>query len=488
MSNSVPPSGPPPTAPVAPAASAPIRTTLLPTPETPALTQGQTVSARVVANANNQLVLQTDKGRVTVQSPTPLPVGTAVTLQVNPGGPPAQITIQLLTGTPNGAGAAPAPQGAASTGAPGNPTAANPVTTQVTQGSVLQATVTATRGNPAAQATASNPQSAEAPAGSPATPTTSVPSSATLQNGASVTLRILAAVPPAGVLQPTAATGSNLQLTATITGHTPAGNPIASVDGADLTLAVTSPLPIGSRLSLELLSLQPAQPALRTSGSPVPSPVDPWQTLREVLAILQSGDAGMSRQAVEVLLPTVGPRLAPGMLFFLSAILTGDVRRVLGDDAHRLLSRSAPGLLDRLSGELSQMQRLASESPGPDWRSFFIPINTSAGLEQVRFHLHKGDDEAAGGDDRTGVRFVIEVNMSRLGAFQFDGFARRDQVDLVVKTHNELPQSMQDDIRGIYTNTLSAMGFAGSVAFRVTPSFDTAPVESTLDRRSDMSV
>jgi hypothetical protein len=47
---------------------------------------------------------------------------------------------------------------------------------------------------------------------------------------------------------------------------------------------------------------------------------------------------------------------------------------------------------------------------------------------------------------------------------------------------------MQDDIRGIYTNTLSAMGYAGNVAFRVTPSFDTAPVESMLNQRSDVSV
>ncbi len=477
MSNSVPPSGPPPTAPVAPAASAPIRTTVLPAPNTPTLTQGQTLSARVVANTNNQLVLQTDQGRITVQSPTPLPVGTPVTLQVNGAGPPQQITIQLQTGTPNGPAATLQNQASAP--------AANPVTTQVTQGSVLQATVTAARENPATPAPGNTGQSAASSGGSPSASTTASPLPPTLQNGASLTVRILAAAPPAGVLPPVAATGNNALLTATITGHTPAGNPIALIDGVELTLVATSPLPVGSRLSLELLTLQPA---LRTSGTSLPAPVDPWQTLREVMAILQSGDAGMTRQAVEVMLPTVGPRLAPGMLFFLSAILTGDIRRVLGDDAHRLLSRSAPGLMDRLSGELSQMQRLAGDSTSPDWRSFFIPINTGSGLEQVRFHLHKGDDGSADGDDQKGVRFVIEVNMSRLGAFQFDGFARRDQVDLVVKTHSALPQGMQDDIRSIYTDTLSAMGFAGNVAFRATPSFDTAPVESTLDQRSDVSV
>lgn len=480
MSNSVPPSGPPPTAPVAPAASAPIRTTVLPTPNTPTLTQGQTLSARVVANPNNQLVLQTDQGRITVQSPTPLPVGTAVTLQVNGAGPPQQITIQLQPGTPNGTAATLLSQTSATAGNASTPAAANPVTTQITQGSVLQATVTAARENSAtantAQATTSNTAAASASAASLPQP---------LHSGTTLTLRILAAAPPAGVLQPATAGGNNALLTATITGHTPTGNPIAQVGGVELTLAATLPLPVGSRLSLELLTLQPA---FRTGGTPVPAPVDPWQTLREVMAILQSGDAGMTRQAIEVMLPTVGPRLAPGMLFFLSAILTGDVRRVLGDDAHRLLSRSAPGLLDRLSGELSQMQRLAGESAGPDWRSFFIPINTGTGLEQVRFHLHKGDDDAADSEDHAGVRFVIEVNMSRLGAFQFDGFARREQVDLVVKTHSELPQTMQEDIRGIYTNTLSAMGFSGNVAFRVTPSFDTAPVESTLDQRSDVSV
>jgi|GEM_PF-1665795 len=484
MSNSVPPSGPSPAAPVAPAASTPIRTTVLPTSETPALSQGQTLSARVVSNINNQFVLQTDQGRISVQSPTPLPVGTTVTLQVNDAGPPLQITIQVQTGTPNGAGATPQGQTAAPTGNAAAPAAANPVITQITQGSVLQATVTGTRENPATQATTSNTQS-NASSSAASGSTTAAPATAAFPSGSALTLRVLAAAPPAGVLQPAVATGGNALLTATITGHTPAGNPIASVDGAEFTLAATSPLPVGSRLSLELLTLQPA---LRTSGNPLPGPVDPWQTLREVMAILQSGDAGMTRQAVEVMLPTVGPRLAPGMLFFLSAILTGDVRRVLGDDAHRLLSRSAPNVLDRLTGELSQMQRLTGDSAGPDWRSFFIPISTGAGLEQVRFHLHKGDDETADSDSQSGVRFVIEVNMSRLGAFQFDGFARRDQVDLVVKTHNELPQNMQGDIRSIYTNTLSAMGFAGNLAFRVTPSFDTAPVESTLDQRSDVSV
>jgi hypothetical protein len=487
MSNSVPPSGPPPPTPVTPVASAPIRATVLPTPDTPTLTQGQTLAARVVANSNNQLVLQTEQGRITVQSPTPLPVGVSVSLQVNGAGPPLQVTLQLQPGTTGGTVTPPQNQAAAatSTATTASTAAANPVTTQITQGSVLQATVTAARENSVASATANNAQSTTTSAGAPAAPNAASPATTTLQNGAALTLRILAAAPPAGVLQPAATTGGNPLLTATVIGHTPAGNPIARVDGAELTLAGTSPLPVGSRLSLELLGLQPA---LRTSGNPLPTPIDPWQTLREVMAILQSGDAGMTRQAAEVLLPTVGPRLAPGMLFFLSAILTGDIRRILGDDVQRLLSRSAPALLDRLSGELTQMQRLAGESAGPDWRSFFIPINTGNGLEQVRFHLYKGDDETADGEDRTGTRFVIEVNMSRLGAFQFDGFARRDQVDLVVKTHNELPQAMRDDIRGVYTNTLSAMGFAGNVAFRVTPSFDTSPVESTLDQRRDLSV
>ena len=482
MSNSVPPSGPSPATPVTPVATTPSRVSILPTPDTPALAQGQTLSGRIIANANSQLIVQTDQGRITVQSPTPVAVGTTVTLQVTGDGPPLQITLQLQPGASSG-GVVSQGQTAAATTGTASPEPADPVTTRIMQGSVLQATVTRTSESPAVRANGAQPATSSA---NVLSGTTSVsPSTPTLPNGAALTLRINAAAPPAGILEPATATGGTVTFTATVTGHTPAGQPIARVDGAELTLAVTSPLPVGSRLSLELLSLQPA---LRTSGNPPPAPIAPWQTLREVMAILQSGDSAMTRQAAEVLIPTVGPRLAPGMLFFLSAVLTGDVRRVLGDEAHRLLSRSAPGVLERLSGDLSQMQRLASDSTGPDWRSFFIPINTGTGLEQVRFHLYKGEDETADGDGRVGIRFVIEVNMSRLGAFQFDGFARHDQVDLVVKTHSELPDTMRNDIRGIYTNTLSAMGFAGNIAFRVTPSFDTAPVESTLDQRSDLSV
>ena len=193
MSNSVPPSGPPSTAPVAPAATAPIRTTVLPAPNTPTLTQGQTLSARVVANANNQLVLQTDQGRITVQSPTTLPVGTTVSLQVNGAGPPQQITIQLQSGAPNGTVATLQNQTSAPAGSTSTPAVANPVTTQVTQGSVLQATVTAARENSAA---ANGAQTTTSNTAAPSATTSSLPP--TLQSGTSLTLRILAAAPPAG--------------------------------------------------------------------------------------------------------------------------------------------------------------------------------------------------------------------------------------------------------------------------------------------------
>jgi hypothetical protein len=485
MSAPVPPSLPPTSA--APPASAPtvVRGTVLSLPPNVTLAQGQALAAQVVSSGNGQLVLATHLGPITVQSQASLPPGASVLLQVQAAGDAPQVSLQL----PQPTAAIPAAPTrstvpAAASSQPASPT----VTTHVTEGSIVQAVVT--RGIPPASVDAGQTQPAAAattpagtqPAGAmpPATPP--------LVAGSNLTLRVAAAAPPGSALPPAppAIQPEARLFAAMIVGHRPGGAPVASVGTSEVVLSNAPPLPAGSRVLFEMLAMRPPLPS---EPSALPSPFSGrWDTLAEALALLQRADPALARHVADSAIPNPGPKLAGSALFFLSAVFSGDIRRFLDSDAMRQLAR-APGTLGaRLSTELSQMQRPATDASGQDWRLFLVPLLTNEGLEHVRFMLHADDKEGQRQDDDAGTRFLIEADMSRLGPFQFDGLARRKHLDLVVRTLTELPPEMREEIRSIFGNTVTALGFSGTIAFRAVPKFEVSPVEQPSGRPKDLTV
>ncbi len=154
-------------------------------------------------------------------------------------------------------------------------------------------------------------------------------------------------------------------LVATVSGHQPSGAPIASGEAGDLVLSNTPSLPVGSRLLLEVLDLQ--APAVGDEpASPFSALGGRWEALSEALTTLQRVDPALAHQVAQMIVPTPGPRLAGTMLFFLSAVFSGDVRRFLGADSLRQLGRTSGALGDRLSHDIGQAQRTATDSDRAD--------------------------------------------------------------------------------------------------------------------------
>jgi hypothetical protein len=474
-----------------------VRGTVLSLPPNVALAQGQALTAQVVSSGNGQIVLATHLGPVTVQSAASLPPGTSVLLQVQAAGEAPQVSLYL----PQWGGTAPAaPARTAIPVATAPPQSAPPtVTTHVTEGSVVQAIVTRgtapavalpTQTQPSAASTApAGQQPAMAGAPPPAAAGAAPPAAAPLVAGANLTLRVLAVSPPGSELPPAAplaAQSSGRLFPATIIGQQPGGAPMAAAGTAEIVLSSAPPIAAGSRVLLELLALRP--PDAEVASALPPSFAGRWEALGDALALLQRVDPALAHHVADAMVPNAGPRLAGSALFFLSAVFSGEIRRFLDADAMRQLARAPGGLGARLSNELGQMQRTATDASGQDWRLFLVPILTDQGLEQLRFMLRKDGEEGKKQTEDAGTRFLIEADMSRLGPFQFDGLTRKKHLDLVVRTHKELPPEMREEIRGIFGNTVTALGFTGTIAFRVAPKFEISPVEQPADRPKDLTV
>jgi len=171
-------------------------------------------------------------------------------------------------------------------------------------------------------------------------------------------------------------------------------------------------------------------------------------------------------------------------------MMTGDLRRWMGEEAMRILQRSGGNLLDRLRRDIGEMQRMANEPSGQEWRSYIIPLLAGANLQQLKLFVRGEKEPENEGEQEKNrdIRFVIEVEFSKLGPFQFDGLSREKTIDLMVRNRDALSEGMHDDIRAIFANAISALGFTGSINFQRTEVFELNPTQEIHASQSGFTV
>lgn len=397
----------------------------------------------------------------------PAPAGATSPAPGAPGNPPAISQALSQAGAATGQGQAPATpapgaqvktgQAAAGVnrGGPGGGAGKGQATAQGTQASPTQ-------GAPAAQAgtgglfsvriTAFQAMTAGAAAGSA---------------GAGA----LPAPPAGGILAP----GGTLSGIAT--GATSAtGHPIVLTHAGPLVLATRTPLPPGSTVTFEVLSQTPSPAGTTEAPSthgirPQTIMTERWPALREAVTTLNAVNPAAAQQLINAVLPQPGAALGNNILFFLMALSGGDLHGWFGDGPIRALKRAKPELLTRLRDDFRQIERIARE-PG-EWRTTLIPFFNGAEIDPIRLSLRNGaeDDADDGSDNAKGTRFIIDLDLSRLGRFQLDGLVHHGEkrMDLIVRTDDALPRPIENGIRGIFQDAADVTGIKGGISFQAAP-------------------
>lgn len=431
----------------------------------------------------------------TITSPAPLPHGQTLLARVlaPPSGSAAGATVPILLA--NGQTAAlvpvnlnqPTPLPAAAgkgTLAPSPATGATsvPVNAYLQPGSTIMVEFPAIAGAPRIQGVqAVAPQSHNAQ------------NQAQLPGGTAPTVTPTA-LPAAQTILP-----SGTVVSGTITGQTPQGQPILTLSaqplvpakagspptlalppGSQVALDLPEPLPLGSRLTLQLnASGQPATllalelPATSQRAHTLSHLGAQWPGLQHALQALQ----GASPAAAQTLLQRL-PQLAnllPGLLTMLASL------RQAKDGTDPALTDSLGPLLKALgvdlSPDLNALQQLTQRQDDTPWRGMVFPYQEHPG-EQPRqggfFWRREGDDE----DPRspTATRFVVELSLSQQGSVQLDGLLTYPT--LWLKLRQTVPASA-DYVQGLQTvvaSALSAHGLSGGITVDVLASHGAFPV------------
>lgn len=531
MSTVTPPPPPPPTAPVAAPAQPPTVVVQQPPPALLSLDVGAKLDVQITgADAQGRVLVDTPLGRLALQTTTALPTTGPLQLQIQSLGTQVWLLVTAIHGKApatalRGLDALLAPtlpgqsKGAAS-GTHGPATASGPgltggaatqidgaaVPVQLTQGAALRATLL----QPAVAILGKAPLTATAAAGAaPQTPGTQPHGTHTLSNigqqgvkpssgaaprlagGAPVTLpagsvlgvRALSIQPNAGATPPplstTAPISVGARLSGVVTASSTPNQTVVQTHVGPVSVATTNALPSGTLVELEITQLprpqiSPQELAVARRLTQGIAHARHWPALDETLHTIADTQPAIAQQLVNAVLPGADANLAGNLLFFLFALRSGDVRNWLGDAPTRALERLKPALLGRLRDDFSGLSRVADDPPGSDGRLLPVPFANGPDIEQIRLWLRRHEEDEDDEDEARrgpGTRFVVDVELTRLGRLQLDGFVQdgNKHFDLIVRTERRLTDDVQNGIRQIFEGANEISGISGGLAFQAAP-------------------
>jgi hypothetical protein len=308
-----------------------------------------------------------------------------------------------------------------------------------------------------------------------------------LTTGSEVRLRLIAvaSAPGQAPAVPAAVSAGQHVIAGRIIGYTPSGNAVLNSPLGAIILQGALSVPVGTDLSVAV------EPALPTPGAALPSGslslpqlllsvARSWPSLAEAIALLRQNMNDADTLAVLSRLPQAGPKLAAGLIAAMQAIRANDAEALLGA---LVAARSGNAARDesvrKVRQEFAQVSTLAQERPGIDWRCCFIPILDDGTIRQINlfYRRDRRKDRKDGKDEKSGTRFIVEVDMSRMGPFQFDGLVREKQFDLMVRSHVALPQKFRHDITELFHEALSLGDYRGGLVFQKVKEFPVSPLE-----------
>jgi hypothetical protein len=231
----------------------------------------------------------------------------------------------------------------------------------------------------------------------------------------------------------------------------------------------------GTKLTVEFSALQSVAKPTEDAG-PLKSNVPlarEWPALKEAFKSLADASPALARRVLDEAIPRPGPKLAVQIMSYLAADRT-DARSLLGEAVATALERSGRGdILQRLDGDLKEMQRQAAVPT--DWRVAYVPFQDGGELRQLRIFSRR--EQSKDKKDRDSKRFVVEVAFSELGDVQIDGLMRKPKLELMLRTHRQIPPDLRDEIEVVFLEGCSLAGLAGRIYFQAGERFPVNPIE-----------
>lgn len=256
------------------------------------------------------------------------------------------------------------------------------------------------------------------------------------------------------------------------------GNPQVATPAGLLSLQANLDLPVGAKVALQIVS-PPELPEPEPQTDPAPP-----TPLRKGMEALKAALPQLADQ-LEKQLPSLGhPRLAFQLLALTTAARHGKAAELLQAEDGAAASALAqltgkPDILHGLDQGLSSLrQTVTVQGSGLDqWQAYVLPFMVEGREQSLRLVVRDKPEGESGPEAQRraeeGTRFLIDLDMTHLGAVQLDGLVkgRAKRFDLIIRSHIAIDEPMRLGIAEVFTRTLDGFGMAGRASFQTVPAF-----------------
>jgi len=307
------------------------------------------------------------------------------------------------------------------------------------------------------------PAPAAFPAALPIAPTAApVPA---LPQGSLVSVRVLATTPPGAPPPIDPLPAGAFAGEVAIEGDPEHQRPVLRLPGGNLRLPPTATAPAGTRLVIEFLASAPA-----TSTGRDPEAERLVKQLETAVLIQSPPDpAAAARVAAQLTdrVPAPGRKLTAAALLFLAAARHGDLGGWLEAGATQPGRPETEEPLKRLaSAWRNHLGEDTDRSASEAWRSLVVPFHDGVTLRPLVFHLRRRAPRPETAGDTGETRFLLDLDLTALGALQLDGLIRPKRFDLMLRGAGRLDRGMRHELSLLFQESLGALGYAGALAFR----------------------
>ncbi len=278
----------------------------------------------------------------------------------------------------------------------------------------------------------------------------------------------------------------------TITGQNEQGSPLLTITqpGAlsglvvPLTLTdTTTILPVGAQLNIRVednlavtilgLTLPPQTQAAYTLGTIGAR----WEGLQQALQVLQQ-QAPIQAANLRASLPQLS-NLLPGLIAFTNALRTNRMDEAFDTEATRLLKSMGIDLSSDIS-QLSQLQQRPSAQTEAQWRGTLFPYVEAPGEDPRQGGFFWRREKSDHPRSPTSTRFVVEVEMSRMGALQLDGLITYPDIWLKLRRTSVPEEGFTEGLQSLVKSLLAEYGLNGGISVETTAHFPVNPRSELL--------
>lgn len=267
-----------------------------------------------------------------------------------------------------------------------------------------------------------------------------------------------------------------LTFPAMVVGHLAHGEALVTSPAGLLVVGSDTYLPTQTKLQLSLVHVD--EPVLRpTQGEAnLPQPPKDWPGMTALLSMFGPHTTGQTN-----LFSGSKPEgFGAAFLFLLTALRLNTPKALIRDSAlqtvqqaggQELLARIAQELQQasggwQRSGELGSAQQ--QQAAASDWRSLSLPLLPDGQVSRLAVHTRREGEEGSQGQQngsRNTQRFVVEVELSRLGPMVLDGLIARERFTLTVRSQRSLPVTLRQEVTQVFAGSIDAIGWKGQISF-----------------------